>query len=74
METNNVKLVHATKNNSPEEPVSLAFAITDDSGREEIYTINCRADDLLQVLQEQGWGKRIPQSASAPRSISRRTA
>jgi hypothetical protein len=31
--TLNVKLVHFTKQNSPDEPVQVAFAVTDDQGR-----------------------------------------
>ena len=36
--TLNVKLVHFTKQNSPDEPVQVAFAVTDDQGKEEIIT------------------------------------
>lgn len=55
-ETLNVKLVHSTKQNSPEEPVQFAFAVTDDQGSEQIvmgevpYTY-----DLFRIFQEQGW-------------------
>jgi len=37
-ETLNVKLVHFTKQNSPDEPVQLAFSVTDEQGKEEIIT------------------------------------
>jgi hypothetical protein len=36
--TLNVKLVHFTKQNSSDEPVQVAFAVTDDQGKEEIIT------------------------------------
>jgi hypothetical protein len=55
-ETLNVKLVHFTKQNSPDEPVQVAFAVTDDQGREEIVTGEIPYSyDLFRVLQEQGW-------------------
>ena len=34
-ETLNVKLVHFTKQNSPDEPVQVAFSVVDDQGKEE---------------------------------------
>ena len=37
-ETLNVKLVHFTKQNSPDEPLQVAFAVMDEQGREEIIT------------------------------------
>ena len=37
-ETLNVKLVHFTKQNSPDEPVQVAFSVVDDQGKEEIIT------------------------------------
>jgi len=55
-ETLNVKLVHFTKQNSPDEPVQVAFSVVDDQGKEEIITgeipYSC---DLFRVFQEQGW-------------------
>ena len=55
-ETLNVKLVHATKQNSPEEPVQFAFAVTDEQGMEQIITCEVPyAYDLFRVFQEQGW-------------------
>ena len=33
-ETLNVKLVHFTKQNSPDKPVQVAFSVIDDQGRE----------------------------------------
>jgi len=54
--TLNVKLVHFTKQNSPDEPVQLAFAVTDDQGKEEIITgeVPC-SYDLFHLFQENGW-------------------
>lgn len=52
----NVKLVHFTKQNSPDEPVQVAFAVTDEQGREEIITGEIPYSyDLFRLLQEQGW-------------------
>ncbi len=48
-ETLNVKLVHFTKQNSPDEPVQVAFSVIDDTG-EIPYSY-----DLFRVLQENGW-------------------
>jgi hypothetical protein len=54
--TLNVKLIHFTKQNSPDEPVQMAFAITDDQGKEEIITgeVPCTYD-FFHLLQENGW-------------------
>jgi len=55
-ETLNVKLVHFTKQNSNDEPVQVAFSVTDDQGKEEIITGEIPyASDLFKMLQEQGW-------------------
>ena len=55
-ETLNVKLVHFTKQNSPDEPVQVAFSVTDDQGKEEIITGEIPYSyDLFRLLQEQGW-------------------
>jgi hypothetical protein len=54
--TLNVKLVHFTKQNSPDEPVQVAFAVTDDQGKEEIITGEVPYSyDLFRVFQESGW-------------------
>ncbi len=54
--TLNVKLVHFTKQNSPDEPVQVAFAVTDDQGKEEIITGEVPYTyDLFHLLQENGW-------------------
>jgi hypothetical protein len=54
--TLNVKLVHFTKQNSPEDPVQVAFAVTDDQGKEEIITGEVPyTPDLFRVFQENGW-------------------
>jgi hypothetical protein len=55
-DTLNVKLVHFTKQNSPDEPVQVAFSVTDEQGREEIITGEIPYTyDLFRILQEQGW-------------------
>ena len=52
----NVKLVHFTKQNSPDDPVQVAFAVTDDQGKEEIITGELPYSyDLFRILQENGW-------------------
>jgi hypothetical protein len=55
-ETLNVKLVHFTKQNSPDEPVQVAFSVTDEQGKEEIITGEIPYSyDLFRLFQEQGW-------------------
>src|SRR5215471_796433 len=55
-ETLNVKLVHFTKQNSPDEPVQVAFSVVDDQGREEIITGEIPYTyDLFRLFQENGW-------------------
>jgi hypothetical protein len=55
-ETLNVKLVHFTKQNSPDEPVQVAFSVVDDQGREEIITGEIPYTyDLFKLFQENGW-------------------
>jgi len=55
-ETLNVKLVHFTKQNSPDEPVQVAFSVVDDQGKEEIITGEIPYSyDLFRLLQESGW-------------------
>jgi hypothetical protein len=55
-ETLNVKLVHFTKQNSPEEPVQVAFSVIDEQGKEEIITGEIPYSyDLFRLLQENGW-------------------
>jgi len=52
----NVKLVHFTKQNSPDEPVQVAFAVTDEQGREEIVTGEIPSVyELFQLCQENDW-------------------
>jgi len=54
--TLNVRLVHFTKQNSPNEPVQVAFAVTDDQGKEEIITGEVPYSyDLFHLFQENGW-------------------
>src|SRR5260370_21190978 len=53
-ETLNVKLVHFTKQNSPDEPVQVAFSLVDDQGTEEIITRKLPyIYDLFTVFLEQ---------------------
>jgi hypothetical protein len=55
-ETLNVKLVHLTKQNSPDEPVQVAFSVIDEQGREEIITGEIPFSyDLFKQFQENGW-------------------
>jgi len=55
-QTLNVKLVHFTKQNSPDEPIQVAFAVIDDQGREESITGELpNSYDLVHVFQENGW-------------------
>jgi len=52
----NVKLVHFTKQDSPDEPVQVAFSVTDDQGKEEIITGEVPYSyDLFHLFQENGW-------------------
>ncbi|HEV8046768.1 MAG TPA: hypothetical protein VGP35_03510 [Terriglobales bacterium] len=52
----NVKLVHFTRQNSPDDPMQVAFAVTDDQGKEEIITGEVPYSyDLFRILQENGW-------------------
>lgn len=54
--TLNVKLVHFTKQSSPDEPVQVAFSVTDDQGKEEIITGEVPYSyDLFHLFQENGW-------------------
>src|SRR5207245_11179749 len=55
-ETLNVKLVHFTKQNSTDEPVQVAFSVTDEQGKEEIITGEIHYSyDHFRVFQENGW-------------------
>lgn len=55
-ETLNVKLVHFTKQNSPDEPVQVAFSVVDEQGREEIITGEIPYSyDMFKLFQENGW-------------------
>jgi len=54
--TLNVKLVHFTKQNSPDDPVQVAFAVTDEQGKEEIITGEVPyTPELFHLFQENGW-------------------
>jgi hypothetical protein len=52
----NVKLVYFTKQSSPDEAVQVAFAVTDDQGKEEIITGEVPYTyDLFHLFQENNW-------------------
>ncbi len=52
----NVKLVHTTKQNSPDEPIQFAFSVTDEQGNEEIVTGEIPyAYEFFNLCQERGW-------------------
>jgi hypothetical protein len=52
----NVKLVYFTKQISPDEAVQVAFAVTDDQGKEEIITGEVPYTyDLFHLFQENNW-------------------
>jgi len=54
--TLNVKLVHFTKQRSPDEPVQVAFAVTEDQGKEEIITGEVPYSyDIFHLFQVAGW-------------------
>jgi hypothetical protein len=45
-----------TKQNSPDEPVQVAFSLIDDQGREEIITGEIPYTyDLFKLFKETGW-------------------
>ena len=55
-ETLNVKLVHFTKQNSSEDPVQVAFSVTDDQGKEEIITGEIPFTyELFRLMQDNNW-------------------
>jgi len=55
-ETLNVKLVHFTKQHSPDEPLQLAFSVVDEQGKEEIITGEIPySADLFRLCQDNGW-------------------
>jgi len=70
-ETLNVKLVHFTKQNSPDEPVQVAFSVTDDQGKEEIITGEIPYSfELFRLMQENGW-LNLRRSVSSIREAAR---
>src|SRR4029077_19097473 len=55
-ETLNVKLVHFTKQNSPDEPVQLAFSVVDEQSKEDIIPGEIPYSyALFRLCQENGW-------------------
>ena len=72
-ETLNVKLVHFTKQNSPDEPVQVAFSVIDEQGREEIITGEIPYSyDLFQVFQQNGWLNNVRRGVSSIRERQQR--
>lgn len=72
-ETLNVKLVHFTKQNSPDEPVQVAFSVIDEQGREEIITGEIPYTyDLFQVFQQNGWLNNVRRGVSSIRERQQR--
>ena len=54
--TVNARLVHFTKQNLPDEPVQVAFAVTDDQGKEEVISGEIPYTYVLfHLFQENGW-------------------
>ncbi len=52
----NVKLVHTTKQNSPDDPIQLAFSVVDEQGNEQLITGEIPyAYELFRLCQENGW-------------------
>lgn len=67
----NAKFLHATKSNNPNDPIQLAFSITDEQGSEQILTGEVPSSyDLYGVCVENGW-LREPRPVSAAQRRSR---
>ena len=61
----NAKFLHATKTNNPNDPIQLAFSITDEQGNEQIVTGEVpSSSDLYTMCVESGW-LREPRPVSA---------
>ena len=73
-ETLNVKLVHATKQNSPDDPIQLAFSVVDEQGNEQLITGEIPyAFELFRVCQENGWLPQQRRFVSSIREQRRKT-
>jgi hypothetical protein len=67
----NAKFLHATKTNNPNDPIQLAFSITDEQGSEQILMGEVPSSfDLYGVCVENGW-LREPRPVSAGQRRSR---
>jgi len=67
----NAKFLHATKTNNPNDPIQLAFSITDEQGNEQIMTGEVPSSfDLYNLCVENGW-LREPRPVSASQRRSR---
>ena len=52
----NIKLLYATKQNSADDPVQIAFAVTDEQGVEQILTAELPfSNELFKICLEHGW-------------------
>jgi hypothetical protein len=52
----NVRVLHMTKNNTPDETVNIAFSVIDEQGTEQIVQAQCpTAAQLFQALTDLGW-------------------
>lgn len=66
----NVKLVHSTKQHSPDSPIQLAFSVTDESGNEQIETAEIpNSQELYQWCLENRYVSQT--SRSSVRSMRR---
>lgn len=68
----NAKFLYATKSNNPNEPIQVAFAITDEQGNEQILTGEIPSSyNLYGVFVENGW-LREPRTVSSSQQRVRR--
>ena len=62
-----VKLLHMTRNINSEDPITVAFAVTDETGTEQVINVSCpSAGALFSLLSEAGW---VGRPARAPISM-----
>jgi hypothetical protein len=64
----NAKFLHATKTNNPNDPIQLAFSITDEQGSEQILMGEVPTSfDLYNVCVENSWLREPRQVSSNQR-------
>ena len=64
----NAKFLHATKTNNPNDPIQLAFSITDEQGNEQILTGEAPSSfDLYTMCVENNWLREPRPVASSQR-------